>query len=59
MREALPVLAQLSGERIRNEIDRILIEQNAPEIVAHSYTTRRVENYFPRVEYINDVCMRF
>ena len=35
MREALPVLAQLSGERIRNEIDRILIEQNAPEIVAH------------------------
>jgi tRNA nucleotidyltransferase/poly(A) polymerase len=35
MREALPVLAQLSGERIRNEIDRILIEKNAPEIVAH------------------------
>ncbi|MCE2414483.1 CCA tRNA nucleotidyltransferase [Candidatus Poribacteria bacterium] len=35
MREALPVLAQLSGERIRNEIDRILIEKNASEIVAH------------------------
>ncbi len=35
MREALPVLVQLSGERIRNEIDRILIEKNAPEIVAH------------------------
>ena len=35
MREALPVLAQLSGERIRNEIDRILSEKNAPEIVAH------------------------
>ena len=35
MREALPVLAKLSGERIRNEIDRILIEKNAPEIVAH------------------------
>ena len=35
MWEALPVLAQLSGERIRNEIDRILIEENAPEIVAH------------------------
>ncbi|MCY4567214.1 MAG: hypothetical protein OXD49_02795 [Candidatus Poribacteria bacterium] len=35
MREALPILAQLSGERIRNEIDRILIEKNAPEIVAH------------------------
>ena len=35
MREALPVLAQLSGERIRNEIDRILTEKNAPEIVAH------------------------
>ena len=35
MREALPVLAQLSGERIRNEIERILTEKNAPEIVAH------------------------
>ena len=35
MREALPVLAQLSGERIRNEIDRILIEKNASEIIAH------------------------
>lgn len=35
IREALPVLAQLSGERIRNEIDRILIEKKAPEIVAH------------------------
>ena len=35
MQEALPVFAQLSGERIRNEIDRILIEKNAPEIVAH------------------------
>lgn len=35
MQEALPVLAQLSGERIRNEIDRILIEKNAPEIVTH------------------------
>lgn len=35
MREALPILAQLSGERIRNEIDRILTEKSAPEIVAH------------------------
>ena len=35
MRKALPVLAQLSGERIRNEIDRILIEENTPEIVSH------------------------
>ena len=35
MQQALPVLAQLSGERIRNEIDRVLIEKNAPEIVAH------------------------
>ena len=35
MREALPVFTQLSGERIRNEIDRILTEKNAPEIVAH------------------------
>ena len=35
MQGALPVLAQLSGERIRNEIDRILVEKNAPEIIAH------------------------
>ena len=35
MQEALPILAQLSGERIRNEIDRILFEKNAPEIVTH------------------------
>lgn len=35
MQEALPVLAQLSGERIRNEIDRVLLEKNAPEIIAH------------------------
>ena len=33
IREALPVLAQLSGERIRNEIDRVLLEKNTPEIV--------------------------
>ncbi len=33
IREALPVLAQLTGERIRNEIDRVLLEKNAPEIV--------------------------
>lgn len=31
--EALPVLAKLSGERIRNEIDRMLLEENAPQIV--------------------------
>ena len=35
MREALPVLSQLSGERIRNEIERILVEDNVSEIVAH------------------------
>ena len=35
MQEALPVLAQISSERIRNEIGRILIEKKAPEIVAH------------------------
>ncbi len=34
IREALPVLTQLTGERIRNEIDRVLLEKNAPEIVA-------------------------
>ena len=33
IQEALPVLAELSGERIRNEIDRILLEENAPRIV--------------------------
>ena len=35
IREALPVFAQLSGERIRNEIDSVLIEKTAPEIVDH------------------------
>ena len=35
IREALSVLTQLSGERIRNEIDRVLLEKNAPEIVEH------------------------
>lgn len=35
MQAALPVLAQLSGERIRNEIDRVLLEKSAPEIIAH------------------------
>ena len=34
IREALPVLKKLGGERIRNEIDRILLEENAPQIVA-------------------------
>lgn len=34
IQKALPVLAKLSGERIRNEINRLLLEQNAPEIVA-------------------------
>ena len=33
IQEALSVLAQLSGERIRNEIDRILLEENAPRIL--------------------------
>lgn len=33
IREALPVLAKLSGERIRNEINRVLLEENAPQIV--------------------------
>ena len=31
--EAIPFLAQLSGERTRNEIDRVLLENNAPQIV--------------------------
>ena len=35
IREALPVLPQLSGERIRNEIDRVLLEKHAAKIVGH------------------------
>ena len=31
--EAIPLIAELSGERIRNEIDRVLVEDNAPQIV--------------------------
>ena len=33
MRKARPVLRDLSGERLRNEIDRVLLEESAPEIV--------------------------
>ncbi len=33
MQEALPGLVELSGERIRNEINRVLEEENAPEII--------------------------
>ncbi len=33
IKEAIGLLAQLSGERIRNEIDRVLLENNAPQIV--------------------------
>ena len=33
IQEGLSVLAKLSGERIRNEIDRVLLEENAPRIV--------------------------
>lgn len=33
IKEAIPLLAQLSGERIRNEIERVLLEENAPQIV--------------------------
>ena len=33
IRAAFPVLTELSGERIRNEIDRVLLEENAPRIV--------------------------
>lgn len=35
IREALPILSQLSGERIRNEIDRVLLEKHAAKIVEH------------------------
>ena len=33
IRDALLVISQLSGERIRNELNRILLEDNAPKIV--------------------------
>ncbi len=33
IREALPVLLKVSGERIRNDINRILQEENVPQIV--------------------------
>ena len=33
--EALPILSSLTGERIRNELDRVLLEENAPQIVEH------------------------
>ncbi len=35
IQEALSVLSELSGERIRNEIDRVLLEKNAAKIVEH------------------------
>ena len=35
IQKALPILPQLSGERIRNEIDRVLLEKNAAKIVGH------------------------
>ena len=35
IREALPILPQLSGERIRNEIDSVLLEKQAAKIVEH------------------------
>ena len=35
IQEALSVLSELSGERIRNEIDRVLLEKNAVKIVEH------------------------
>lgn len=33
IKEAIPIISLLSGERIRNEIDRVLLEDNAPEIL--------------------------
>lgn len=33
IKEALPLISELSGERIRNELDRILLEEKSPEIV--------------------------
>ena len=35
IQEAFPVLSELSGERIRNEINRVLREKNASKIIEH------------------------
>lgn len=35
IQEALPILPQLSGERIRNEIDSVLLEKHAAKIIEH------------------------
>ena len=45
--EALPLLAQLSGERTRNEIDRVLLEDNAPQIVQELAELGVYEAIFP------------
>ncbi len=45
--EAIPLLAQLSGERIRNEIDRVLLEDNTPRIVQELAQFGVYETIFP------------
>ncbi len=47
IQEARSVLAQLSGERIRNEIDRILLEENAPRILQHLSELGVYDTIFP------------
>ncbi|MDE0088652.1 MAG: CCA tRNA nucleotidyltransferase [Candidatus Poribacteria bacterium] len=47
IKEAIPLLAQLSGERIRNEIDRVLLEDNAPQIVQELAQFGVYEAIFP------------
>ena len=45
IQEALPILPQLSGERIRNEIDRVLLEKRAAKIVEHLTQLGILGNY--------------
>ena len=45
--KALPLLAQLSGERIRNEIDRALLEDDASKIVHQLAESGVFESIFP------------
>lgn len=47
IKEAIPLLAQLSGERIRNEIDRVLLEDNAPKMVQELAQFGVYEAIFP------------
>ena len=52
IQEALPILSELSGERIRNEIDRVLLEKKRSEDCRTSRRMRRMGNHLHRLAYI-------